>query len=139
MRALIVIVFALSALICNAESFMVRGKVVDEATTMPIEDASVSFKLYGKLYSTMTDSLGLYKFTLPNKSRFVIKVSHISYKPQSKLIILDDSHSIIADFSLESKDNTLNEVVVSANAARGMGLIPNTDPPGQAQRAFAGC
>jgi len=99
------------------------GKVIDSGTLEPIESATVSFKLNGHQYSAMTDSLGKFKIDVPSKSRFVAKVSHLSYTPKTRLIILDNK-DIDETFELEAKDNTLNEVVVRANVVR---LVQRSD------------
>lgn len=106
------------AIICKAETFNVFGRITDAESGLLIEDCSVSFKRQGEIFSTMTDSLGNYSFYLPEESRIVLKISHISYFPKSKLIIFSKTHEVRADFELKSKDNTLNEVIVNANAAR---------------------
>ena len=116
-RSITLLVMLISAMFCNAANYSIFGSITDEDTGTPIEDASVSFKIKGKLYTAMSDSLGNYRIYLPDNSRFVLKISHISYQPKTKLII-PQSNDIREDFVLTPKDNTLNEVVVSANASR---------------------
>lgn len=116
-RPIATVLLLLTATICSAATYKISGIITDEETGNPVEGASVSFKLKGKLYASMSDSLGIYQFSLPEKTRFVIKVSHIAYQPKTKLIIPQTS-DVIENFVLIPKNNTLNEVVVSANASR---------------------
>lgn len=117
MKQLLGILISFIAVLANAANYRLSGTVVDDNTGLPIESASVSFKYNSVLQTAMTDSLGRYSFSIPEKSRFVTKVSHVGYKAQSKLIIVNNIDEVV-NFELEPKDNTLNEVVVSANAAR---------------------
>ena len=102
----------------SVAAYTLSGVVTDAETGVPVEAASVSFKVKGKVHTAMTDSLGLYSFSLEDDSRFVAKVSHNGYHAQTRLIIIGKSGKEKADFSLKAKDNTLNEVVVNADAAR---------------------
>lgn len=116
-RPITTVLLLLTAMICSAATYKISGIITDEETGNPVEGASVSFKLKGKLYASMSDSLGIYQFSLPEINRFVVKVSHIAYQPKTKLII-PQTTNVIENFVLIPKNNTLNEVVVSANASR---------------------
>ncbi len=117
MRALLVLILSAVAFWVNATDYRVTGTIKDTSNGLPIESASISFKLKNDIYTTMTDSAGRYKFIVHEKVRFVAKVSHLGYKSQNKLIIVNQLNEVV-NFELKPKDNTLNEVVVSANAAR---------------------
>lgn len=116
-QAIAILLMFVSCVICKASVYRVEGTVLDGNTAQPIENASVSCKIKGNVYLAMSDSLGHYSLSIPDNTRFVVKVSHVSYKPASRLVILTKEMSIY-DFELEPKDNTLDEVVVKANAAR---------------------
>ncbi len=116
-RFLIVIFIAISALCCFAENITLSGHITDSENGLPVESVSITFKISEVQYVTMTDSLGYYSISVPASSRFVEKVSHVGYKSQSRLVVAA-TENIIIDFDLESKDNTLKEVVVKANVVR---------------------
>lgn len=113
-----VILLLVTTSICSADVFKVAGYINDAHTGLPVENCIVSLKHRGKVISTMSDSLGYYKLLLPDNSRVVLKVTHVSYHPQTEFVVFDKSKEFIVDFKLELKENELNEVIVSSNVAR---------------------
>lgn len=69
-RPIATVLLLLTATICSAATYKISGIITDEETGNPVEGASVSFKLKGKLYASMSDSLGIYQFSLPEKNSF---------------------------------------------------------------------
>lgn len=100
----------------KAQECSLSGNVVDAETLRPISNVIVAGRIRGKIFSSVTDSLGQYNISIPQNSRMVLKVSHISYKSQSRLVICDND--MCENFSLMSKSNSLDEVVVTTNAQR---------------------
>lgn len=100
----------------KAQEYSLSGKVTDAKTLQPIPDVALSGKFDGKIYSAITDSLGIFHIMMPKDARMILKVSHLSYQSQSRLIIC--KKAIIENFSLISNSNTLEEVVVTTNAPR---------------------
>lgn len=115
MRNLVVIIL-LSAFTSFAHSYRVEGTVVDVYSGLPIEQAVVSYRYEHKIYSTYTDSLGHYEFMYPRKSGFVLKVSHLNYKSESRMIRYSGKSGVNANFELIEKIDTLGEVVVTAKS-----------------------
>ncbi len=116
-RLVAIILVVVSSILCSAEVYRVSGIVLDYGTAQPIENVSISCKVKGRMFTAMTDSLGRYSLSIPDNARFVLKASHVSYKPQTKLIIFSN-RTASTDFDLEAKDHTLSEVLVKANAGR---------------------
>lgn len=92
---------------------LLSGKVIDTNTGEPIVGATIflDFKKSG----IITDTLGNYNIYLP-KGEYVIKISHVGYKPfRTKVILKTD---IRVDVGLEDVSKTLEEVIVSSQATR---------------------
>lgn len=118
MKQLYIIISFLTLVIfpTKAQEYVLRGTVTDAETMRPISDVALSGKFDGKIYSAITDSLGEYHIKMPYDARMILKVSHISYRSQSRLVICNKA--VTENFSLMPNSNTLDEVVVTTDAQR---------------------
>ena len=92
---------------------MIEGKVLDSKTGEPIVGATISLDF--KKTGITTDTSGYYQLFLPN-GEYIIKVSHVGYKPfRIKLMLTSDKK---LDVTLEDVTKTLEEVIVSSQATR---------------------
>ena len=108
MKKITFFLFLFASIIANAQTFTLKGKVVDE-NNEPLPGATILVK-ENKL-GTSTDFDGVFNVKLP-KGNYTIQVSFIGYKRISKEISLTKNDEIT--FSLVSEDNVLDEVLVSA-------------------------
>ena len=104
----------LSTCMAMAQGFSLHGKVSDAVTGFPVPDVLLSAKYKGKVYSTLTDSAGTYRMKLPKEARILLRVSHVSYRSQARIVIA--AESVVENFSLVSRNNELEEVVVKTQA-----------------------
>jgi outer membrane receptor for ferrienterochelin and colicins len=93
----------------SQENISVTGLIMHK--TSPIENATV--QIPGTHYSTLSDSLGNYKFRNIPAGDYKIQVAAMGYKTQRKSIKTQVLEQVQLDFELQSDDNELNEVVVS--------------------------
>jgi CarboxypepD_reg-like domain/TonB dependent receptor/TonB-dependent Receptor Plug Domain len=91
----------------------IEGKVTDSKTGEPIIGASISLDF--KKSGIITDSIGNYHVYMP-AGEYIIKVSHIGYKPFRIKIQLKTDQRI--DVQLDDITKTLEEVIVSSQATR---------------------
>lgn len=99
-----------------AQNVKLHGRVFDASNSKPIQDVVLTGHFERKIYTAITDSLGRYMMTLPNKARLMLRSSHVNYRAQSKLVNCEKS--LTMDYALEAKSNQLGEAVVASNAKR---------------------
>lgn len=92
-----------------AQSGNCRGKVIDGVTKEPIVHASVQIKETSQ--GTFTNNSGEFEMQLPAQKQELI-VSFIGYQPVTVLVDKAQPALVIA---LQSSNNTMQEVVISAN------------------------
>lgn len=115
MRIFVVALLMFSAVYSFADSYLVKGVIIENNTGLSIEGVAVSYQLNGKSYSTLTDSLGRYEILCPQKTALTLEVSHLNYKSQSRKIENKKNVGIVnVDFELMDKAYMLGEVVVKA-------------------------
>src|SRR5882762_6634757 len=90
---------------------IIRGKVVDAATNLPISGVTVQAK--GSSTGTTTDDKGEYKLNVSGNSSTVLVFSYVGYAGKELKIGKSETGNI----SLETGTNALNEVVVVAYAS----------------------
>ncbi|MEJ7779096.1 MAG: TonB-dependent receptor [Daejeonella sp.] len=101
--------FLLLSLVASAQTGKVHGTVSAEGT---ISFATVSVK--NTRYGTSTDSAGRFTLENLNPGKYIIMVSAVGYKTQSKTINVEPEKDLQTDFSLLlSETSSLNEVVVT--------------------------
>lgn len=71
----------------TAQNCQVNGVVTESGSHTPVSHASIVYSLGGKRYSSTTNSKGHFVLNIPQGANTTIKITHIGYKPTSKLII----------------------------------------------------
>ena len=69
-----------------AQNCQVNGIVTDADTKDAIANASIVYSYGGKKYSCTTDTKGTFSFSLPQGINTTVKVTHLGYKPISKVV-----------------------------------------------------
>lgn len=100
----------LSATMSVAQNITISGYVKDARSKESLIGVNI---LADKGTGTTTNAYGYYSLTVPANDSVVIRVSYISYEPQSFLIKNKKSQRL--DILLEPKATQLEEVVISAN------------------------
>jgi len=108
MKKIILFLFLFASLLANAQSFTLKGKVVDE-NNISLPGATILVKENNKGVST--DFNGNFSINL-EKGNYTVKVSFIGYKTISKEIALVKNNQI--KFTLLPNATVLEEVLVSA-------------------------
>ena len=106
------ITFFLFLFVCmhaNSQTFSITGKVSDE-NNQPLASASVLITKLKK--GTSTDFNGNYQLNVSNGS-YNVQVRFIGYKTISKSITIANQNEVL-NFSLQTDNNVLDEVLVSA-------------------------
>ncbi|MEO9571133.1 MAG: TonB-dependent receptor [Polaribacter sp.] len=111
MKKITIFLFLFASIIANAQTFTLKGKVVDE-NKESLPGATILVKETEQ--GTSTDFDGLFNVTLA-KGNYTIQVSFIGYKTVSKEISLTKNNEI--EFSLVPNSTILEEVLVSATRA----------------------
>ena len=119
MKKNIFFLFLFASILANAQTFTLKGKVVNE-NNEPLPGATILVKKSKK--GTSTDFDGKFQLTLPS-GEHLIEVRFIGYKTsfQGVSIINQD---VNLNFFLKSEENVLDEVLVSA--VRANASIPVT-------------
>lgn len=116
MKLLYILLLVFCILPLKAQEYVLMGNVTDARTLQPIPDVILSGKFNDKIYSAITDTLGQYRIRMPKEARMLLKVSHVSYRSQSRLVICKKTTT--ENFSLMPNSMALDEVVVTTIAQR---------------------
>src|SRR5690606_15114580 len=96
----------------KAQSFGVKGKVLDVETYQPI--SGVSIKIANTQYATSTDNAGEFSITLPEKQgEYVLVSTFVGYDTDSTSFHLQPSEWEFVPVTLVNKNSTLEEVVIT--------------------------
>ncbi len=113
MKTYLIIIFSLFSIFINAQTSIIRGKVIDKQSEKPIVGANVSI-LGLENASEITDADGNFKLSNVPLGRQTIQVSLMGYDdasiPDIDVTSGKDNNIIV---SMTEKFNTLNEVVIS--------------------------
>lgn len=114
-RYALLLLIAASSL-CTSHAQGISGTVSEAFSHHPIPDATISISLNDTtLYTTMTDSLGHYIYTIPHAGRYLIEANAEGYLPTLQAdIILDGYSTRTVDLSMEKTSWILTPVIVSA-------------------------
>lgn len=106
-----------------AQSFSVKGSVIDKATGKPVAGAVVSL---GQDYLwTTSDAEGRFIFTDAQKGEYVVEASSLGYVTASLSLVLDGDKEGL-EIRLVESSLALDEVVVTAKKAKdGLGTSHN--------------
>ena len=108
---LTIVVLAISVHEGFAQNCQVNGIVTDADTKDAIANASIVYSYGGKKYSCTTDTKGTFSFSLPQGINTTIKVTHLGYKPISKVVAGNKKQQNLK-LSLVPESSLLNEVVI---------------------------
>jgi hemoglobin/transferrin/lactoferrin receptor protein len=107
--SLLIILFLIEKVI-PAQKINVIGKVIDIETKSPI--SNVNFILNDNKYSAVTNSDGQFSINLP-AGKYLIKISHISYKAKTILLnLIDNSPDTVLIIELLPSKITLNDIYI---------------------------
>ena len=92
----------------------IRGKVKDGKTGELLPGVNIVIKQLVK--GASTDANGVYEILNLPEGVYKISASCIGYQPQKRKVRVNNTKLIIADFSLESYSENLNEIFISAKS-----------------------
>ena len=95
----------------EAQTCEVSGIVTDATSRHIISDANITYTLDGKKQGTRTNGKGQFTFTLPQGRNTTIKITHIGYKPTSKLVV-GNKKQVSLKLELTPEASMLDEVVI---------------------------
>ncbi len=93
------------SLVSMAQSFKIKGNVIDKETKEPIEFATIA--IVGSTQATKTDELGNFEFSLPNKN-VMVRVSYVGYPSQDLDLSSGKTYFSIA----LAAENEIAEVII---------------------------
>ena len=115
MRSKKYIILALFCLVnirsITAQNCQVNGVVTDADSHAAIANANIVYLTNGKRHGCTTNSKGCFSFTIPQGTNTTIKVTHIGYKPVSKLVVSNKKQQVLK-LELVSDSAMIDEVVV---------------------------
>jgi outer membrane receptor protein involved in Fe transport len=103
----------------------VYGRVTDAQTKEGL--LGVNLQLSEALRGTASDNEGYYKLVLPKAGSWTLRVSHIGYRNESRLVTVSgENDSLNVDFALTSSFLQGDEVVVTAQARESTARLSTT-------------
>ena len=112
-RLFIVTILCLCTTVLSAQNIL-RGKIIDKETELPISGAYVSIKNIKQ--KTVSDKTGNYQIDIPSNGIYIVEVSFVGYKRVRQVVVSDGNTT--KDFFLETSTNALNEVVVRGSSQK---------------------
>lgn len=116
-RVCFILLLILLPLTSRAENIKIYGRISDAETQEAVFNATITFIVNGHKQSILSDTLGRYSVFVPANNRIILKVSHVTYKPISRLIF-SDRKNIIENFELKQKLNNLDGVIITAETKK---------------------
>lgn len=95
----------------DAQTCEVSGIVTDATSHHTISDANITYSLDGKKLGTTTNAKGQFTITLPQGKNITIKITHLGYKPMSKLVV-GNKKQVPLKLELAPASSVLDEVVI---------------------------
>jgi vitamin B12 transporter len=103
--------WVLQFILASAASFaQIRGKVVDNNTNLPIENASVTIDDTKK--GVLTDTAGRFEITNLNKGKYTLVISSVGYSHEKRTIHFT-SEPVYLEIKLRTGTKQLDEVTVT--------------------------
>ena len=102
----------MASLPLHAQHCQVSGRITDADNKEPIASASIVYKLDGVSHSMTTNANGNFSFELPRGKATTVRVSHIGYKPTTKLVSAGNKKQLSLKLVLVSDTSMLAEVVI---------------------------
>ncbi len=97
--------------IAEAQNCQVSGVVTDAESHRAVADASIVYTLDGSRMGMTTNSKGQFSFLLPQGKNTTLKITHIGYRPTTKLVVAGKKQ-LTLKLELTPESNMLDEVVV---------------------------
>lgn len=117
--ALLFLFFFCSSLETLAQRITVSGQVRDSATGVPLQFANVFFN--NTTVNTVTDEQGKYSLSASGPGTYELVVSYVGYNTLNRKIELQTANNPIVDFSLEPKEDDLEEIDVTSRMDKKWG------------------
>ena len=112
-RLFIVAILCLCPTVLSSQNIL-RGKIIDKETELPISGAYVSIKNIKQ--KTVSDKTGNYQIDIPSNGIYIVEVSFVGYKRVRQVVVSEGNTT--KDFFLETSTNALNEVVVRSSSQK---------------------
>ena len=112
-RLFIAAILCLFPTVLSSQNIL-RGKIIDKETELPISGAYVSIK--NIKHKTVSDKTGNYQIDIPSNGIYIVEVSFVGYKRVRQVVVSD--RNTTKDFFLETSTNALNEVVVRGSSQK---------------------
>ena len=112
-RLFIAAILCLCPTVLSSQNIL-RGKIIDKETELPISGAYVSIKNIKQ--KTVSDKTGNYQIDIPSNGIYIVEVSFVGYKRVRQVVVSDGNTT--KDFFLETSTNALNEVVVRGSSQK---------------------
>ena len=112
-RLFIVTILCLCTTVLSAQNIL-RGKIIDKETKLPISGAYVSIKNIKQ--KTVSDKTGNYQIDIPSNGIYIVEVSFVGYKRVRQVVVSEGNTT--KDFFLETSTNALNEAVVRGSSQK---------------------
>lgn len=112
MRAFITALLLLMVVEISAQVRVVSGTISGE-DKLPIPMATVSCKLDGKNYGTVSNEKGKYRLELPNCNKVTLHISHLAYE-EAVYTISNRETNIVKDFKLKESSVFLDTISITA-------------------------
>ena len=95
----------------QAQTCQVSGVVTDAENHKAVSSASITYTLDGKKLGTTTNAKGQFTIILPQGKNITIKITHLGYKPMSKLVV-GNKKQVSLKLELAPASSVLDEVVI---------------------------
>jgi len=110
------LILFISFVFCSFESYAqkitVSGQVRDSSTGIPLQFANVFFN--NTTVNSVTDEAGKYALSASSPGTYELVVSFVGYKTLNRKIELQSANKAVFDFSLEPKEDDLDEIDVTS-------------------------
>ncbi len=103
----------------SAQRITVSGQVRDSSTGIPLQFANVFVN--NTTINTVTDAQGRYSLSGISPGTYELVVSYVGYKTLNRKIELQTANNPILDFSLEPKEDDLEEIDVTSRMDKKWG------------------
>jgi len=107
----------------HSQTARIKGVILDEFN-IPIENVNITYEKYG----TTTNKNGFYVLSVPSNQKITIVFTHITYKKASLIIELKTNEDFEHNFIINSKEEQLGEVIITANNKKRVEGITTIDP-----------
>ncbi len=113
------LLFFCCAMESSAQRITVSGQVRDSSTGIPLQFANVFVN--NTTINTVTDGQGMYSLSGISPGTYELVVSYVGYNTLNRKIELQTGNNPIVDFSLEPKEDNLEEIDVTSRMDKKWG------------------